>query len=294
MLVDLTDEFIEIKQTYAEASAVLGYDLWQLIMVGPEEQLNSTERTQPALLAGGVALWRILRNRAAPLPQLLAGHSLGEYTALVCAEALTFADALMLVAARGRFMQDAVPAGVGAMAAIVGLEPDSIAKMCADAAQGEVLSPANLNAIGQTVIAGNMGAVERALLLAEEQGAKLAKMIPVSVPSHCALMEPAKLRLLQLLERTVVQTPKIPVLHNVDVQTHEHPDDIRQILAAQLVQPVRWVEIIQFMADQRVNQIWECGPGKVLAGLIKRIDKTINVVSLSDLEQITQTVRAMA
>ncbi len=294
MLVDLANEFKEIKQTFAEAHQVLGYDLWRLVAEGPENQLNATERTQPALLAAGVALWRVLNSRFKPQPQFLAGHSLGEYTALVCANALNFQDALALVAARGKFMQEAVPAGVGAMAAIIGLDNETITKICEQAAQGEVLSSANLNAISQTVIAGNANAVSRGLELAKEQGAKIAKLIPVSVPSHCALMAPAKLRLSELLARTPIKSPEIPVIHNVDLQCHSHPDDIRRALAEQLILPVRWVETIQFMVRQGVTEIWECGPGKVLAGLIKRIEKDVQVINLSEFEHISQLLRIAA
>lgn len=294
MLGDLAEDFSDIQDTFAQASDVLGYDLWQLTAQGPEEQLNATERTQPALLAGGVALWRALNARYQPKPQFLAGHSLGEYTALVCANAIAFKDAVALVAARGRFMQAAVPAGVGAMAAIIGLDSDVIAKICEQAAQGEVLSNANLNAISQTVIAGNSNAVERGIALAKEQGAKIAKLIPVSVPSHCALMAHAKQRLSELLAQTPIKSPEIPVIHNVDLQCHSHPDDIRQALAEQLVLPVRWVETIQLMASSDVTEIWECGPGKVLAGLIKRIDTDITVKNLSDAEQFNQLLKEVA
>lgn len=294
MLTDLTEHFNEIQQTFNQASQALGYDLWQIAAHGPEEQLNATERTQPALLAASVALWRVMQSRFAPEPTLLAGHSLGEYSALVCAEALEFTDAIKLVAARGRFMQEAVPAGVGAMGAIIGLENALIEKICHEAALGEVLAPANLNAIGQTVIAGQAQAVSRALEQAKQLGAKLAKLIPVSVPSHCALMEPAKQRLSALLEQTKIMPPAIPVIHNVDLVCHDHPDDIRKALAEQLIRPVRWVETIQLMEDQGVAEIWECGPGKVLSGLIKRIDKDITLVNLADPTQLIELMEKTA
>jgi [acyl-carrier-protein] S-malonyltransferase len=282
MLMNLADKYPIIQAVFSEASQHLSYDLNEIIQNGPEEKLNSTEITQPALLAASVALWRLMVEKQSIKPAYLAGHSLGEYSALVCAEALDFGEALKLVQARGRYMQEAVPAGFGAMAAIVGLENDLINSLCETAAQGEVLAPANFNAIGQTVVAGENAAVERLIDLAKAEGAKLAKKIPVSVPSHCALMKPAKLKLSSALANVNIRQPKIPILHNVDVAVHDHPDDIRFALAEQLDHPVRWVETIQTLSKNGVNTLWECGPAKVLAGLVKRIDNSLEVINLSD------------
>lgn len=284
MLTNLAEKYNIIHSTFSEANQHLGYDLAAIIQHGPEEKLNATEITQPALLAASVALWRLIIEKKAIKPAFLAGHSLGEYSALVCAEAMDFGDALKLVQARGRYMQEAVPEGVGAMAAIVGLDNDQIKTLCAQAAQGEnsIVAPANFNAIGQTVVAGENAAVERLIELAKSAGAKIAKKIPVSVPSHCALMQPAKVKLREALANVAIRPPKIKILHNVDVASHEHPDDIRTALAEQLDHPVRWVDIIQTLSANGVTTLWECGPAKVLAGLVKRIDNTLDVSSLSD------------
>lgn len=286
MLMNLVDQYPIIQSTLSEASQHLGYDLSGIIAQGPEEKLNSTEITQPALLAASVALWRIINAKKAISSAYLAGHSLGEYSALVCAEAIEFGDALKLVRARGQYMQEAVPVGFGAMAAIIGLENDRIAALCEEAAQGDVVSPANFNAIGQTVVAGENAAVERLIDLAKAAGAKLAKKIAVSVPSHCELMKSAKKKLITMLADVKISSPRIPVIHNVDVECHTHPDDIRHALAEQLDHPVRWVETIQFLSQNEIKTAWECGPGKVLAGLIKRIDNTIEVLDLSSPVQL--------
>jgi [acyl-carrier-protein] S-malonyltransferase len=287
MLSEFAEKHSVIKSTFAEAGEYLGYDLANIIENGPEEKLNATEITQPALLAAGVALWRLMLENQVFSPAFLAGHSLGEYTALVCADAIDFGDALKLVQARGRYMQEAVPVGVGAMAAIIGLENEQIVTLCAQAAAGEIVAPANFNAIGQTVVAGDNAAVERLIDLAKNAGAKLAKKIPVSVPSHCALMKPAKLQLISALNAVNIRPPKIAILHNVDVALHADPSEIRHALAEQLDNPVRWVEIIQAMSANAVTTMWECGPGKVLAGLVKRIDKNIEVISLADENHLT-------
>lgn len=286
MLKELSTLFPIISQTFQEASDTLGYDMANLILNGPETTLNQTEYTQPALLASSVALWRLWHNQDGQLPSLLAGHSLGEYTALVCADALTFTDALQLVAQRGRFMQEAVKEGVGAMAAIMGLENAVIAQICLEAAQDEVVTPANYNSIGQTVIAGNVAAVDRAVLLAQGNGAKMAKKIPVSVPSHCALMRPAAEHLAEVLKSITIVKPKISVLHNVDVKIHEDADSIRSALVQQLYSPVRWVETIQLMSKHGVQVLVECGPGKVLMGLNKRIDANLSTVAINTQESL--------
>lgn len=286
MLMDLAQHHRVIKVTFAEASEHLGYNVDDIINHGPLEKLNATEITQPLLLAAGVALWRLINQKQPLSPAFMAGHSLGEYTALVCASAINFGDALKLVQARGQYMQEAVPVGMGAMAAIIGLENALIAKLCEQAAEGQVLSPANFNAMGQTVVAGDNAAVDRVIQLAQAQGATLAKKIPVSVPSHCALMKPAKLKLIEDLAKVDIGVPQFSVLHNVDVKSHADPDDIRRALAEQLDHPVRWVEIIQKLSGLGLTTLWECGPGKVLAGLVKRIDKEVEVINLANADQL--------
>lgn len=285
MLAELAKEFSLIKKIFAEASNVLGYDLWQLTQAGPEEELNQTEKTQPALLAGSVAIWRIWQEQQGATPALLAGHSLGEYSALVCANAIDFADAIKLVAARGRFMQEAVPAGKGAMAAIIGLDDAVVKKICDEAAQNEIVMPANYNAIGQIVISGDVAAVNRAVELAKQADAKIAKLIPVSVPSHCTLMKPAAERLAKLLEQIKIRIPNISVIHNVDINSHRDPQKIREALIQQLYMPVRWVETIQLFAKNDIKLVLECGAGKVLAGLNKRIAPELQTISINTPEQ---------
>jgi [acyl-carrier-protein] S-malonyltransferase len=282
MLADLAAAYPQVEATFAEASEALGYDLWQLVQDGPEDMLNQTDRTQPAMLAAGVAVWRVWQQHGGMQPALMAGHSLGEYTALVCAAAIDFTDAIALVAERGRCMQSAVPAGVGAMAAILGLDDDAVAAACAESAADEVVSPVNFNSPGQVVIAGHAGAVARALVAAKAAGAKRAVTLPVSVPSHCALMEPAAREFGARLAETAIQKPMIPVIQNVDAAAHDQPDDIRDNLARQLYNPVQWVRTIQAMRAQGVERIIEAGPGKVLAGLCKRIDKGIAAAAVYD------------
>jgi [acyl-carrier-protein] S-malonyltransferase len=281
MLADIAEQFSEVKATVSQASEVLGYDLWQLIQQGPVEELDKTVHTQPALLATSYAIWRILQSKNHAQAALLAGHSLGEYTALVCANSLTFTDAIKLVAARGQYMQDTVLPGVGAMAAIIGLDEASVAACCQQAitTSEEVVSPANFNSIGQVVIAGHKQAVERVIVLAKEQGAKMAVLIPVSVPSHCMLMRPAADRLAKLLATVSLQLPTIPVISNVDVAPYQTVEAIREGLVRQLYKPVRWVETIQYFIKQGVTQLVECGPGKVLTGLNKRIDKHAELIT---------------
>jgi [acyl-carrier-protein] S-malonyltransferase len=268
MLTDLAAAYPQVEATFAEASEALGYDLWQLVQYGPEDMLNQTDRTQPAMLAAGVAVWRVWQQHGGMQPALMAGHSLGEYIALV--------------AERGRCMQSAVPAGVGAMAAILGLDDDAVAAACAESAADEVVSPVNFNSPGQVVIAGHAGAVARALVAAKAAGAKRAITLPVSVPSHCALMEPAAREFGARLAETAIQKPMIPVIQNVDAAAHDQPDDIRDNLARQLYNPVQWVRTIQAMRAQGVERIIEAGPGKVLAGLCKRIDKGIAAAAVYD------------
>jgi [acyl-carrier-protein] S-malonyltransferase len=282
MLAELAAAYPQVGTTFAEASEALGYDLWQLVQDGPEDVLNQTDRTQPAMLASGVAVWRVWRERGGAQPALMAGHSLGEYTALVCAGALDFVEAIALVAERGRCMQSAVPAGVGAMAAILGLDDDAVAAVCAEAAGTEVLSPVNFNSPGQVVIAGHAAAVDRAVVTAKSAGAKRAVTLPVSVPSHCALMEPAAREFAARLAETAIRQPQVPVIQNVDAAAHDQPDIIRENLSRQLYSPVQWVRTVQGMGASGVTHIVEAGPGKVLAGLCKRIDKGIAAIAVYD------------
>ncbi len=273
MLADLASADPLVRSTFAEASAVLGYDLWKLASEGPEEALNQTERTQPAMLAAGVATWRIWRSRGGGLPLLVSGHSLGEFTALVCAEALEFAPAIDLVRFRGQIMQEAVPAGTGAMAAILGLDDADIEAACREAAQGSIVEPANFNSPGQVVIAGEAAAVQRAIELAKARGAKRAVPLPVSVPSHTSLMKAAAARLAERLRALTVRTPHVRYLSAVDATEHAAPDEIRALLVRQLSSPVRWSQTLKALAASGVSQVIECGPGKVLTGLNRRIEK---------------------
>jgi len=282
MLAELAATYPLVKQTFEEASDLLGYDLWQLSQSGPEETLNQTDKTQPALLAAGVAVWRVWQQQGGSPPAMMAGHSFGEYTALVCAGALEFKEAVSLAEARGRFMQAAVPPGQGAMAAILGLEEAKLQDICLEVAQGQVVTAVNFNAPSQTVIAGHAPAVERAIAKAKTTGAKKAVLLPVSVPAHCSLMQPAAEQMAERLAQVQIQSPKIPVVHNVDVSTKIQPAEIRQALVAQLCQPVRWVETIQLMANHGITKLYECGPGKILVGLNKRIARSMVALPLGD------------
>ncbi len=281
MLKELAATYPQIQNTYNEASEVLGYDLWDLIQNGPEEKLNLTEFTQPALLAGGISVWRLWSLKNGISPTFLAGHSLGEYTALVAAKSITFKDAIKLVAARGRFMQDAYH-GEGAMVAIVGLADDLVKRVCDEAVQNDILVAANYNSLGQTVLAGHLSAATRAVEKAKALGAKIAKVLPVSVPSHCMLMKPAADKLSQMLQTITINPPLIPVIHNADVAAYDDPQKIRDVLARQLYSPVRWVETVQLMIKHDVKTILECGPGKVLVGLNKRISSDIVVDAVAN------------
>lgn len=295
MLAVLADSHAIVRDTFEEASEELSINLWDLTQKGPEKELNNTENTQPAMLAAGIAVYRLWLHQGGPQPSALAGHSLGEYTALTAAGALPFAEAVKLVAARGRFMQEAVPAGTGAMAAILGLEDDQVRAVCDAAAAGQVAQAVNFNSPGQVVIAGDREAVERAVKLATEAGAKRALMLPVSVPSHCDLMKPAAEKLEQVLVELTINMPSIEVIHNVDVSVSITPDDIRQKLVQQLYQPVRWVETVQAMTSQGVGILVEAGPGKVLTGLSKRIDRKMNSLPVTDpagLEKALEAVNA--
>ncbi len=282
MLAELAEAYPLVQATFDEASQVLGYDLFQLVMQGPAEELNKTWRTQPALLTSSVALWRVWQAEGGATPTLMAGHSLGEYSALVCAGALAFTDAVKLVELRGLAMQEAVPEGTGAMAAIIGLDNDAIAENCRLAAQGQVVAPVNFNSPGQVVIAGNKEAVERANVLMKASGAKRALPLPVSVPSHCALMQPAAEKLALALQGIEIRTPAIPVINNVDVSCETEPARIKEALVRQLFSPVRWTEIVEQMANDGIDYAIEMGPGKVLSGLVKRIDKRVDGAAIND------------
>lgn len=270
------------------ASVVLGYDLAALIKEGPEEKLNKTEYTQPALLVASVIAWEIWKTYVQEKPLFLSGHSLGEYSALTCSGSLNFEEAVKLVQARGQYMQNAVPEGEGAMAAIVGLSNEAVYDLCHSIGDENDLAPANFNSPGQVVIAGKTAAIESAIIAAKTKGAKMALRLPMSVPSHCPLMRPAAQALSETLETVALNMPNIAVINNVDVGISLSVEDIKSALVRQLYSSVRWVEIIQFMIDQGVKTIVECGPGKILTGLIKRIDKNINTFSLSQEDVLTK------
>lgn len=289
MLAELSESFPQVQQTFAEASDALGYDLWALVQNGPEAELNQTDKTQPAMLAAGIAVWRCWESVSDDKPAYLAGHSLGEYTALVAAGALDFKTAIKLVEKRGQFMQQAVPAGEGAMAAILGLDDDTVKAVCEQASDAGIVEAVNFNSPGQVVIAGSKSAVDKAVMIATEKGAKRALLLPVSVPSHCALMRPAAEKLSAELESVSIQTPLIPVIHNTSVTSTSDPDQIRQLLAQQLYNPVRWVETVEWFAAQGVEILVECGPGKVLAGLTKRIDKSLQALPVFDSATLQKT-----
>lgn len=290
MLSELYQQHDVVKQTFAEASAALGYDLSALVANGPEAELNETHRTQPALLTASVAVWRLWQQQNGTTPVYLAGHSLGEYSALVCAGVLSLADAVKLVEKRGQYMQQAVPAGTGAMSAIIGLDDAAIADACIEAAQGEVVSPVNYNSPGQVVIAGHKAAVERAGELCKKAGAKRALPLPVSVPSHCALMRPAAKALEKDLQQLHFNQAVIPVINNVDVAIVADSADVKNALVRQLYNPVRWTETIEWLAAQGVTDIIEIGAGKVLSGLIKRINKELNTGSVTDSASLQQAL----
>ncbi|WP_251766954.1 ACP S-malonyltransferase [Shewanella indica] len=282
MLADLAEGYPVVTETFREASEVLGYDLWQLVQQGPAETLNETDKTQPALLSASVALYSAWQAAGKAAPSVMAGHSLGEYSALVCAGVLKFTDAVKLVELRGQLMQQAVPAGTGAMFAIIGLDNDAIAKACEDSAEGAVVSPVNYNSPGQVVIAGEKNAVERAAAACKAAGAKMAVALPVSVPSHCALMKPAADKLATALGDIEFSQPQIPVINNADVAQPQDAADIRDALVRQLYSPVRWTETVEAMAAMGVTELYEVGPGKVLTGLCKRINKSLTAKAVND------------
>ena len=292
MLADFAENEV-VQSTFAEASAALGYNLWHLVQQGPVEKLNQTNFTQPALLTASVAIWRVWHANSSTTPKLLAGHSLGEYSALVCAGVLSLADAVKLVEKRGEFMQASVPEGVGAMAAIIGLDDKIIIDACAKAANDQVVSAVNFNSPGQVVIAGHKAAVERAGILCKAAGAKRVLPLPVSVPSHCALMKDAAEKLAEEFNNVSFNEPTIPVVNNVDVATENSVEAIKIALIKQLYSPVRWTETIQYLAQQGIEIAIEAGPGKVLQGLLKRIDKTISCQSVNDSTSLTKALESV-
>ena len=293
MLTQLAIEFPQVKVTFSEASDALNYDLWQLVSEGPIEVLNQTERTQPAMLAAGIAVWRVWQELTNIQPHYLAGHSLGEYTALVAAESMSFSDTIKLVEMRGQFMQRAVPKGQGAMAAIIGLDDDLVIATCIEAAKNAVVEAVNFNSPGQVVIAGDIEAVKRATVLAKDKGAKRAMLLPVSVPSHCALMKPVAKQLGIALTNMTIYKPVVPVIHNANVDQGDGDKDIKHLLTQQLHNPVRWVETIQKFSSLGVTNIIECGPGKVLAGLTKRIDKSLTGLPIFDQKSLEKVVQVL-
>lgn len=294
MLADLATNFDVVTDTFAEASAVIGKNLWEVSQTDQDEQLNQTNITQPVLLAASVAIWRVWQGQQGPQPSILAGHSLGEYSALVCSGVLAFGDAIQLVHQRGLHMQAAVSAGTGKMAAIVGFDDDKIAGLCEQAAQGQVVTAANFNSPGQTVIAGDVDAVERAMVLCKEAGAKRALPLNVSVPSHCALMKPAAEQLQIELDRVQFNVPQIPVVQNVNAQICEDPNLIKENLIKQLYEPVLWVASVKCMRASGVEKILECGPGKVLSGLIKRIEPELSCFASEDPEGLTSAIAELS
>lgn len=282
MLSELATSYPLVTEIFEQASDALSFDLWKLIQNGTVEELNQTHNTQPAMLAAGFAVWKVWCQQSEIRPVWVAGHSLGEYTALVCSEAIRFEDAIKLVSTRGRLMQSAVPEGIGAMAAIIGLKDHEVVNVCNSVAENEVISAVNFNAPGQVVIAGHIAAVERAMIAAKEAGAKRAIKLPVSVPSHCALMEDAAEKLDSELQKITVEMPNMTLIHNVDVTAHSASEVIRNSLKEQLFKPVRWVDTIKFMHDQGVTHFIEAGPGKVLMGLNKRIVKSATHMTMFD------------
>lgn len=286
MLAELSASFPLVQATFAEASAVLGYDLWDLLQNGTQEEINQTERTQPLLLSASVAVWRVWQQQGGVRPGYMAGHSLGEWSALVCAGVVAFPDAVKLVQQRGKFMQEAVPAGQGAMAAIIGLDDDKILAACKTAQQAEVVAAVNFNSPGQVVIAGNLAAVERASALCKEAGAKRALPLPVSAPFHTSLMRPAAERLAEQIEAAVFNSPQIPVVHNVTAQLESDPQKIKALMIEQIFSAVRWVDCVNTMSELGVTATLECGPGRVLSGLNKRINKELATPSIETPDEL--------
>lgn len=286
MLADLAGQYPLVTETFSEASSVLGYDLWDLVQNGNQDDINQTERTQPLLLTASVAIWRVWQQREGAAPALMAGHSLGEWSALVCAGVVAFADAVKLVQQRGKFMQEAVPAGQGAMAAIIGLDDALIIDACKKAEQGDVVAAVNFNSPGQVVIAGAAAAVERASTLCKEAGAKRALPLPVSAPFHTSLMRPAAEKLAEQIYSTPFFTPVIPVVHNVTAEPESDPEKIKALMIEQIFSAVRWVDCVNTLSARGITTTIECGPGKVLSGLNKRINKDLNTLSIETSDEL--------
>lgn len=293
MLAGLASVNTVVLDTFSEASEALGYDLWELVQTGEQEAINLTERTQPILLASSVAIWRLWQERSGPSPSVLAGHSLGEWSALVCSGVLEFTHALSIVRARGAYMQKAVPLGVGAMAAILGLDDQAVLDACDTARQGEVVDAVNFNAPGQIVIAGSALAVERAIELCKASGAKRALPLPVSAPFHTSLMQPAAENLADLVNSTVFSTPQIPVIHNVHGQTESKPDAIKALMLEQIYKPVMWVNCVNGLKSRGAEILIECGPGRVLNGLSKRIDRELTSYATDDLASLENALSSL-
>ena len=293
MLADLAAENALVEETFAQASAVLGYDCWQLVQQGEQEDINLTERTQPILLTASVAIWRLWQHLGGPTPGALAGHSLGEWSALVCAGAVDFADAVNIVRARGAFMQQAVPVGVGAMAAIMGIDDDIVVDACRQAAQQQIVAAVNFNAPGQVVIAGDADAVARAVAICKKAGAKRAVELPVSAPFHTSLMRPAADNLAQLIEQTNFSAPQIPVIHNVHAQAEDKPQAIKSLMLEQIYKPVLWVDCVNGLAARGAEILIECGPGRVLNGLSKRIDRNLTSLATDDVASLENALSSI-
>lgn len=293
MLANAAANYTEVAQTFAQASDVLGYDLWDLVQTGPQEALNLTEKTQPLLLTASVALWRVWCANGGVKPSLLAGHSLGEFSALVCSEVISFESAVNLVRQRGQFMQSAVPVGVGAMAAIIGLDDASIIAICDDLSGSEVVQAVNFNSPGQVVIAGHVEAVTQAMAACKEAGAKRALPLPVSAPFHTSLMQPAGDQLAEVLAGIEFSAPQIPIVHNVNALPESDPERIRQLMVEQIYSPVQWTRCIEYMVAQGTETTVECGPGKVLSGLSRRIHKPLTVHALEEPEAIVTALDAL-
>ncbi|MGI9302969.1 MAG: ACP S-malonyltransferase [Gammaproteobacteria bacterium] len=290
MLVTLAERYTEVTDTFTEASDALDQDLWALVAAGPDDALNSTVNTQPVMVTAGVAAWRAWRAAGGTMPGIMAGHSVGEYTALICAQSIDFAEGVTVVRERARLMQEAVPRGEGAIAAILGLSEEQVGAICTEAQQGEVVSAVNFNSPQQTVIAGHVDAVERAMKLASEAGAKRAKLLPMSVPAHSALMRPAADGLSRALAGISVGPPIVPVIHNTDVATFDDPAAIVDTLSRQVCHPVRWTETIARIVGENITTIVEFGPGKVLTGLNKRIDKSVQGICVQDPESLDKAL----
>lgn len=291
MMRELAERYSVVRTTFEEAADALGYDLWHVVQEGPEEALNSTACTQPALLTSSVAIWRVWQELEGPRPAVMAGHSLGEYSAMVCAGVMSFAEGVRLVKLRGEAMQEAVPAGEGAMAAILGLDDGAVEAACEQAAQGDVVAAVNYNAPGQVVIAGAKAAVERAIAACQAAGAKRALPLPVSVPSHCALMRPAAERLEAAIGEVELRAPRYSVVQNVDAQAHADIDTLRTRLIEQLYRPVRWTTCVEAMAAQGAQVFIECGPGKVLTGLNKRIARGSKGLAINDPDSLSAALK---